>query len=94
MERDWFRCSLRSNTDDVDVSTMAKLYGGGGHRRYHEVADLLAPVLALVLFVLVPACVLDCPCAVSVYSCGEVIVQGKDELQLNGSCSCFVLRSG
>ncbi len=32
-EADLTRVSLRSNSDDVDVSLMAKAMGGGGHRR-------------------------------------------------------------
>lgn len=28
-----FRCSLRSDSDEVDVSALARVLGGGGHRR-------------------------------------------------------------
>lgn len=46
-----FRVSLRSDSDEVDVSLMAKVYGGGGHRRAAgftytgaSIEDILLPV--------------------------------------------------
>lgn len=33
IDKDVFRVSLRSNTDDVDVSAFASRFGGGGHKR-------------------------------------------------------------